>query len=111
MKLSVHQDHDGWQDEERTRHDPARRAMQELPDVNRELRCLGAGQQHAKIKRVEKARLPDPVLLFHQFGLHDRDLTRRAAEADESELEPEAEGFAKTRMRHRLRGGWIGFVR
>ncbi len=76
---------------ERAGHDSARDAVEQPADVNRELLRLGPRQEHAKIQRVQKARLANPAAFLDQFGLHDRDLSRRPAEADESELEPKAE--------------------
>jgi len=49
------------------------------------------------------AQLPEPAPLVHEFGMHDRDLPRRTAEADESELQPEAERVAE---RYRYRPGF-----
>jgi len=48
-----------------------------------------------KLRRVEKALLAEPFFLFHQLGVHDRDLTGGSAEADETQLEPEPQRFAK----------------
>jgi hypothetical protein len=76
---------------QRARHDAAPRSVQQPPDVDGELLRLRAWQQHAKVQRVQKARLANPAALLYQLGLHDRDLPRGTAEADESELQPEAE--------------------
>jgi hypothetical protein len=60
--------------------------MEKPADINGQLLCLGAGQEHAEIKRVKKTRLADPASFLNQLALHDGDLPRRAAEADKSEL-------------------------
>jgi hypothetical protein len=44
---------------------------------------------------VQKALLADPAALLHQFAVHDGDLPGRPAEADEAELQPEAQGFGE----------------
>jgi hypothetical protein len=47
---------------------------------------------------MQKARLADPLFLFHQLGLHDGDLTSGAAKAYESKLQPEPKRIAETWM-------------
>jgi uncharacterized protein (TIGR00645 family) len=44
---------------------------------------------------VEKTPLADPFLFLDQLRVHDRDLAGRSAEADESQLQPKTQGFAK----------------
>src|SRR5439155_125039 len=66
-------------------------------DINRKLLRLRAGQQHAEVERVQKARLADPPFLFDQLRLHDRDLAGRAAKGDEAKLQPKAKCSSKRR--------------
>ena len=61
---------------------------------------------------MQKAPLGDPAPAFDQLLMHDRNLPCRPAKADETELEPEAKGFAQADgpgQRHILfrdRGGY-----
>src|SRR5262249_20748597 len=82
---------DRRQDEEDAGDDPARHAMEQPPDVDRELRRLRPGEQHAVVERVKEPLLANPAPPLDQLAMHDGDLTGRAAERDEAELEPEAE--------------------
>ena len=66
-------------------------SVHEPADVDGELLRLGAGQQHAVVERVQEALLADPAAPLDQLAVHDGDLSRRAAEGDEAELDPEAE--------------------
>src|SRR4029078_8445869 len=66
-------------------------------DVDGELLCFRAGQQHAEVKRVQKPRLADPPFLFDQLGLHDRDLVGWSAKGDKPEFQPKSKRFAKRR--------------
>ncbi len=50
----------------------------------------GPEAQHAVVERVQEAPLRDPAETLHQLAVHDRDLPRRPAEADEAETPPEA---------------------
>jgi hypothetical protein len=68
--------------------------MHHPADVDRELGGLGARQHHAVIERMQEAALGYPALTLDQVLVHDRDLPGRSAEADETQLEPVAEGFA-----------------
>jgi hypothetical protein len=61
-------------------------AMEKPTDINGQLLCLGAGQEHAEIERVKKTRLAIQRLFSNELALHDGDLPRRAAEADEPKL-------------------------
>ncbi|MNM34316.1 hypothetical protein D3C81_449610 [compost metagenome] len=71
-------------------------AVHQPTDVGRQLLRLGAGQQHAVVQRVQETSLGDPASAFDQFLVHDRNLSRRPAETDEAELEPESKGFAQS---------------
>src|ERR1051326_7953849 len=75
--------------------DAAPGAVHHPADVGGELRRLGAGQHHAVVERVQETAFRDPAPALDQLLVHDRDLPGRAAEADEAELEPEAERLAK----------------
>jgi hypothetical protein len=46
---------------------------------------------------VQEAMLGNPAPALDQLLVHDRDLPGRAAEADEAELEPEAQGLHESR--------------
>jgi hypothetical protein len=100
-----HEHEDRRNDEERTGDDPAPGAMQQPADVDRQLLGLRTGQQHAVVQSVEKALLADPAPPLDQLAVHDRNLSRRAAERDEAELDPEAQRVAE---RHRARHRRIG---
>jgi hypothetical protein len=80
------QNHRPGQDEQGARHNPAPRPMQQPTAVGGELLGLWSGQQHAVVKGVEKALLPDPPTLLDQLRVHDRNLPRRSAEADQTEF-------------------------
>ena len=69
--------------------------MQEPADINGKLDRFGAGQEHAVIERVQKARLTDPFLFLDQLGLHDRDLPGWPAKGNEAELQPEPKCLGK----------------
>jgi hypothetical protein len=92
------------QHEQRARDHAAPRAMQQPPDVRRELLRFRTGQEHAVIQRVQKPRLADPASLLHQLRVHDRNLPGRPAEADQAELEPEAKRLGPGRLRLRFAG-------
>ncbi len=62
--------------------------MHEPTDVGRQLLCLGSRQQHAVVQRVQKPRFTDPLLLVDQNAMHDRNLTRGAAEAEQRDACP-----------------------
>ena len=82
-RVDVAQRHDGddaGHDEETAGHQAAGRAMQQPADVSRKLLCLGAGEQHAIVQRVQETTLGDPVLFLDDDAMHHRDLSRRAAE-------------------------------
>src|SRR5215475_5781398 len=64
--------------------------MHQPADVNGELLRLRTGQQHAVVERVQESLLTQPAPPLDQLTVHDRDLSRRAAEGDEPQLDPEA---------------------
>src|SRR6266478_3298722 len=82
-------------DKECAGDDAAPGFVKKPPDVDGELLRFRAGQQHAKVERVQKSRLADPSFPFDQLRLHNRDLAGRSAKADESELQPKAERSSK----------------
>jgi hypothetical protein len=67
---------------------------------------LWPGQHHTKVKCMQKPFFRNPATLFDQLAVHDRNLPSRATKADEAELQPEAEGFAK-RDNHWLVGAQV----
>ena len=69
--------------------------MHQPADVSGELLRLRARQHHAVIERVQKTLLGNPALLLNQFAVHDRNLPRRSAKTDETQLKPEAQCVAK----------------
>ena len=79
--------------------------MHEPTDVGGELLRFGARQNHAKVERMQEPALGDPALGIDQVAMHDRDLSRRTAEADAAQLEPIANGFSACRCRRRAQGG------
>ena len=76
------------QDEKAPGRDRSPDAVQRVADVRGELLRLRARQRHAEVEGVEEAALRDPAPLVDKLGVHDRDLSGRAAEADHPELEP-----------------------
>src|SRR5215216_4175031 len=44
---------------------------------------------------MEESLLADPAASLDQLAVHDRDLSRRAAERDEAELHPEAQRLSE----------------
>jgi hypothetical protein len=69
--------------------------MQQPADVDRQLRRLGARQQHAVVERVQEARVADPASLLHQLAMHQRDLPGRSAEAQQPDPRPDPGGLAQ----------------
>ena len=103
------------QDQQRRQHEqqpgcqPAHGAMHQPAQIGGELLRLGAGQQHAVIERMQKPAFADPAAARDQLGMHDRDLPGRAAEADEAQLQPEAQRLGKAgRRRPALTRGSVG---
>ena len=72
--------------------------MKQPPAVNRKLLRFRPRQEHAVVQRVKKAGRPDPSSFLDQLRLHDRDLTRRPAKADEPKLQPKTKRLAKAGM-------------
>ncbi len=69
--------------------------MHQPADVDSELDGLRTGQQHAEVEGVQVTVLGYPASALDQFLMHHRDLSGRAAKADEAELEPIFEGFSR----------------
>src|SRR4029077_4326783 len=84
-------------DKKCTGHDAAPGFVKKPADVDGELLCFRAGQEHAKVKRVQKSRLADPPFLFDQLSLHNRDLAGRSTKRDKPEFQPKSKRFAKRR--------------
>ncbi len=92
------QRHDGeqaGQHEQRAGEQPALGAMHQPADIGRELLRLGAGQQRAIIERLQEAVLADPLLLLDDDAMHHRDLSRRAAEAEDGHAQPDDQRFVE----------------
>ena len=86
---------DARQDEQESRRQSASYAMQQPARIGRKLLRLGPRQQHAEIQRVQELRLGKPLLLFHENAMHEGDLPRRTAKAQEADLHPDAESLAE----------------
>ncbi len=89
-----HHDRTG-QKEQGARRDGAPDPMQPPADIGRQLLRLGPRQQHGIVQAAQECLLVDPAFAVDAVGLHDRDLTRRAAERDEAQMQPIARGFGK----------------
>src|SRR5262245_28570377 len=76
-------------DKEGPGDDAARDPVQQPAYINGELLSLRAGQQHAVVERMQKSFFTQPAPPLDQLTMHDRDLTGRAAERDEPQLDPE----------------------
>src|SRR5207342_1921991 len=63
---------------------------------------------HAEVEGVQEPALADPPAPLDELLVHDRDLAGRPAEADQAELEPEAEGLPFAGSDDRLRPGGRG---
>ena len=90
-----HDGDDARQHEQDARDQAAPGPVQQPADVDGELLRLGARQQHAVVERVQEPRLADPALLLDQDAVHDRDLARRAAEAEGGDPRPDAHRLAE----------------
>ena len=100
---------DRGQDEPKSGRDPSPGTVEPPPEVGGELLGLGPGQEHAEIQRVEKMGVADPAIFLDQLPVHDRDLPGRAAETDESQLDPESQGLRKGGMARHLRR-WAALI-
>jgi hypothetical protein len=76
-----HDRNDAGHHEEAAGNDPANRPMHEPADIDSELLCLRARQQHAIVERVKKSALRNPVFFIDDDAMHHGDLRRRSAEA------------------------------
>ena len=94
-----HQEEHGGQHEQHAGDDAAPGPVHHPADIGGELGGLRPGQQHAIVERMQEALLRDPAPFLHQVLVHDGDLPGGAAEADEAELEPVAEGLSETHRR------------
>ncbi|MNP04449.1 hypothetical protein D3C76_963620 [compost metagenome] len=71
-------------------------SMHQPADIGCQLLSLWPRQQHAVVEGMQESALGYPAPPLYQFLVHDRDLPRRAAEADEAQFEPEPESLAQT---------------
>ncbi len=85
------EDQQRWQHEQPARDDSTQRAMHQPTNVSGKLLRFGTRQNHAEIQCMPEPPLGNSTPPFHQFLMHDRELASRAAEADETEFEPEPE--------------------
>jgi len=88
------------QDEEEACGEASLHAVHQPADVGCQLLRFGAGQEHAVVQRVEESRIADPLPLINQKLVHQRDLSRRAAEIYAAEIGPESNGLGKRRQFH-----------
>jgi hypothetical protein len=102
------QDEYRGQDEAESRDDAARRAVEAPADPGRELHGLWAGDQHADVQRLHELALLQPALPLDDLAMHDRDLSRGAAEGNESEPGPEAERLGAGGRHRSLIGAYQG---
>ena len=94
----------GGEDEEGTGGDAAFRAVETPAEVGGELLGLRAGEEHAEVEGVEEVVVGDPASAFDEFAVHEGDLARRPAEADEAQLQPELQGLEQGDVAHRAPG-------
>ena len=90
--------HDGQragQDEEPASEKAAFDAMHQPADIGRKLLRLGAGQEHAIIERMQKARLGNPAPLVDEDAVHHRDLSCRPAKRQGRDARPDAQRLAQ----------------
>ncbi len=91
-------------------------SVKQPSDVDGQLLGLRPGQKHAVVKGIQETLGAHPFSSFNQLLLHDSNLTCRASEADEAELQPKAQCLHERRVRCiggvRLRGhlGMISLV-
>jgi len=77
--------------------------VHEPADVGGQLLGFRARQHHAVVQGMQEALLTDPAPALHQLGMHEGDLPRRAAKADQAQFEPktqclpEADGVGRRR--------------
>jgi hypothetical protein len=100
--------HDAGNDEQDPGDQAATKAVEQPADVDGELLCLGAGQQHAVVQGVQESLLADPALLVDEHPLHDGDLSGRPAEGLQRDGKPRPHRFAE---RHEIARGWTGIHR
>src|SRR5262249_20342780 len=86
-----HDRDDAGDDEEAAGHDSAERAMHQPADIGRKLLRLGAGQQHAIVERMQKARFGNPLFLVDDDTMHHCDLTGGPSEAEQRNAKPDME--------------------
>ena len=92
------EDKNGGKNEQAPCNRTSSHPVQQPADVGRQLLRLRAGQNHAVVQGIEKPLIAHPFPLLHQFMVHDGNLSGRAAEVDETKLEPELERLGKGRM-------------
>ena len=94
------------QDEQPARHQRPGGAVHQPADIGGQLHRLRARQQHAEVQRMLKPPLADPAMLHHGQPVHDADLRRRAAEAQQGDAQPDPRGVGERLARpHATRRG------
>ena len=84
-----HDRHDAGQHEQDAGDQPAERPVHQPADIDGKLLGFGSRQQHAVVQRVQKPGLADPAQLLHQHPVHHGDLTGGAAEAQQTDAQPD----------------------
>ena len=89
--------------EERSRRDAAAHPVQAPSRIGRELLGFRSGQEGAEIETAQEDALVDPAQAIHQFGLHHRDLSGGATEAEAAKFRPETQRLREGGRRRRRR--------
>ena len=90
-----HQGDDARHDEQHAGDNAAARLVHQPADIDGELLRLGPRQKMAVVQRMQKARFGNPAPFFDDDAMHDRDLSGRAAEAEQGDAQPDLERFAE----------------
>ena len=91
------QDEQGGQHEQHPCRHTAPGAVHQPAQVGGQLLGLGPWQQHAVVQRVQKPPLAEPAPARDDFIVHQRDLPRGPAKADEAQAPPECQGLPEGR--------------
>ena len=83
---SHHAEH-GRNDERHSRHDQAGPTPAQVPNVNRELRRIGARDEIAGRNEIEETLIVHPATPLHDLLAHHGDVRGRASEADRPEFQ------------------------
>jgi hypothetical protein len=80
------------QHEQKARNDAAPGPMHQPANIDRELLCLGSGQQHAVVQRMQETWFADPASLFDQLTMHQCYLSGRPTKTEPADARPDASG-------------------